>query len=643
MRDFLHRNGWRTAGVVVFFLILTVVLTYPMISHFSTAIPGPPWDGYQFLTQLYWFKRALFDLHVSPWFYPDIFYPFGYNWFLSETMLTNVGLAMPVTLMAGEVVAYNALMWLSFVLSGLGAYLWTYHLTGKRVAGLFSGVAFAFCAYRLQAVSAGWPQTIGTQWVPFSFLFIERTLRKKQWHDAALAAFFYILNCLTTWYYAFVVGLVLAVYVLVRLRPRYSVPPFGGRRDASVPPVAGWRSHLRDRQLWRCALAFALTLTLMLPAVVPMARLWGQRQMRYVLADADWLLTSPEDYFLPSAYHSLWSGLALRWWNYEVPNYPWLVPGMAYLGAVALALALLTRRMKENRAQRDALFVIAVLAFLLSLGLTLHVRGERVYIPVPAAVENVFHNVMVVLSRYLALNPVTGYGMPRGQGIYIPLPSFFFYLYMPIFNSMRDLRRFALIPVLAVSILAGMGVARLLEPRRAKVRTVLSVVLLGAMLVDLAAVPLPFGMGLTQPRASDEWLARQPGDFAVAQFPLRARAFGPSMYGIATHHKKLTYGWGTFFPPGYNEHLSTLDSFPSDQSIDLVKSWGVKYILVGAMLYGDNWPYVEEDLIARTDLKLVAQLSEPTDYVAYRPGPMTGNVDDLRWRADLVYIYEVLP
>jgi hypothetical protein len=75
----------------------------------------------------------------------------------------------------------------------------------------------------------------------------------------------------------------------------------------------------------------------------------------------------------------------------------------------------------------------------------------------------------------------------------------------------------------------------------------------------------------------------------------------------------------------------------------LVKSWGVKYILVGSSRYGDEWPYVESDLNARADLKLAALLHEPSAYVAYRPGPMTGDVDDWRWRANLVYVYEVLP
>jgi len=634
MSAWLRRREVQTVAVIAFFLALTVILTYPMVDYFAEAIPGPPWDGFYYLTVLRWFKMSLFEQHVSFWFNPDMFYPFGYNLALSETTLSNLALGLPVNLLAGEVVAFNSLMWLSFVLSGLGAYLWTYQLTHRRMAGLISGVAFAFSAYRMHAMSSGWLPTIGTQWVPFALLYIERTLRTRQWRDAVLAAFFYILNCLATWYYAFVVGLVLAVYVLVRLRPRYS-----------VPPVRGWRSHLRDRQLWRCALAFVLTLTLMVPAVIPLMRLSGQRQMQYSLPEVDWLSTSPEDYILPSSYHSLWSALSLNWWDNWAPYYPWIIPGMAYLGLIMLVLAALTRGMKENSVQRKALLVMGAVALVLSLGLTLHVRGERVYIPVPALVEDIFTKLMILLTKHLALNPVAAYAMPSGQGIYLPLPNLLLYLFLPFFNSMRDWRRFSFIPTLAVAILGGMGASRLLASRHGARRAVISVVLLALLLVDLAAVPLPFGVSLARPRPSDEWLAQQPGEFAVMQFPFRARAYaGPSLYGMMTHGKPLAYASGmTFFPLPYTAKLETLYAFPSAECIDLLKSWDVKYILVGATRYADEWPAIQAGINARADLHLVATLDEPSAYVAYRPGPMTGRVEDLRWTADQVYIYEVLP
>lgn len=625
MRSWLARKRIQTIFVIALFLLLTVLLTYPMVSYFRAAIPGPPWDGFYYLTLLRWFKVALFERHISPWFHPDIFYPFGYNLALSETTLSNVALGMPVNLLWGEVVTFNALMWLSFVLSGLGAYLLTYDLTGQRVAGLVSGVAFAFCAYRMQAMSSGWLPTISTQWVPFTFLYMERTIRLQQWRDAVLAALFYIINCQGTWYYAYVVGLALVVYVFVRLRP--------------------WRVAMGNRQLWHCGMAFALTMLLMVPVAMPLIRLWGQRQMQYSLPEVDWLSTSLDDFFLPSAYHSLWGGLSLRWYDDWVPYYPWIVPGMAYPGVSVVVLAVLTRYSRKDRAPRKALLVIAVVAFVLALGTTLHLRGERVYISVPVGVERVFTKVMVALSKRVALNPVAAYAMPEGQGIYIPLPTLFLYLFLPFFNAMRDWTRFALVLVFALSTLAGMGAGCLLATKRGVTRALLTAVLVGGVLLDLAAIPLPFGMSLVQPRPSDEWLAQQPGDFAIMQFPFRARAYaGPSLYGMVTHRKKVTYGSGlTFFPPAYAAHLETLQGFPSAESVNLLRAWGVKFILVDTTRYAHEWATVEAGLRAHADLKLVAAFDEPSVYIAYRPGPMTGRTNDLRWTADRVYVYEVLP
>ncbi|MBC7262809.1 MAG: hypothetical protein H5T64_00450 [Chloroflexi bacterium] len=625
MMSWQTRKRIQTALVIILFLALTVILTYPMVTYFREAIPGPPWDGFYYLTLLHWFREALFERHVSPWFHPDIFYPFGYNLALSETTLSNVALGMPVNLLWGEVVAFNALMWLSFVLSGFGAYLLTYDLTGQRIAGLVSGVAFAFCAYRMQAMSSGWLPTVSTQWVPLTFLYVERTIRLQRRRDAVLAGLFYILNCQATWYYAYVLGLVLMVYVFVRLRP--------------------WRETMRNRRLWYCGLAFALTLLLMVPAAMPLIRLWGQRQMQYSLPEVDWLSTSLDDFFLPCAYHPLWGSLSLKWYNDWVPYYPWIVPGMAYPGLSVVVLAVLARRSRKDRLLWRALLMIAAVAFVLALGMTLHLRGERVYIPVPAVVERAFTKVMIALSKRVALNPVAAYAMPEGQGIYIPLPTFFLYLFLPFFNAMRDWTRFALVPAFALSILAGIGAGRLLATRYGVARSVLTAGLIGVVVVDLAAVPLPFGMSLVQPRPSDTWLAQQPGDFAIMQFPFRARAYaGPSLYGMVTHQKKVTYGSGlTFFPLAYAAYLETLQSFPSAESVSLLRGWGVRFILVGSTRYAHEWPAVEAGIRARADLKLVAVLDEPSVYVAYRPGPMTGRTNDLRWTADRVYLYEVLP
>jgi hypothetical protein len=82
--------------VFIGFLVLTVVMTYPLATRFGTAIAGPPNDGFIHLYEMYWFKRALFDLHVWPLFDPETFYPFGYNLALSHITPSNTLLMMHV-------------------------------------------------------------------------------------------------------------------------------------------------------------------------------------------------------------------------------------------------------------------------------------------------------------------------------------------------------------------------------------------------------------------------------------------------------------------------------------------------------------------------------------------------------------------
>ncbi len=104
--------------VLAVFVALSVVLTYPLARDLDSRILGSPapGDNFEYLYKVWWFKHALFDLHVSPFFNAGMFYPFGYPVTLSETTVANTIPALPLTLLFGEVVAYNLTMLASFVL-----------------------------------------------------------------------------------------------------------------------------------------------------------------------------------------------------------------------------------------------------------------------------------------------------------------------------------------------------------------------------------------------------------------------------------------------------------------------------------------------------------------------------------------------
>ena len=83
---------------------------------------------------------------------------------------------MTDALTTGSVVlAYNAAMFLSFVLSGLGMYLLARDLTGNRWAALAAGTVFLAAPYRfLHVVHI---QLLTLQWFPFVFWCLVRYLR----------------------------------------------------------------------------------------------------------------------------------------------------------------------------------------------------------------------------------------------------------------------------------------------------------------------------------------------------------------------------------------------------------------------------------------------------------------------------------
>src|SRR3990170_2699906 len=85
---------------------------------------------------------------------------------------------VPGTLLArawDPVVAYNAIVLLTFPLSALGAYLLARHLRLSRSASTLAGLAFAFSPFHLSH-AAYHPHVAQTQWLPLYLLALWRCL-----------------------------------------------------------------------------------------------------------------------------------------------------------------------------------------------------------------------------------------------------------------------------------------------------------------------------------------------------------------------------------------------------------------------------------------------------------------------------------
>ena len=240
-----------------------------------------------------------------------------------------------------------------------------------------------------------------------------------------------------------------------------------------------------------------------------------------------------------------WTGHVLGVRSTDALQYLWP-------GAVALALALWglasgRRTRRSLPAPQRAYAVLLVVAAVLCLGPFLKVWGTQTEMPLP----------------YLLL-----YGLPG-------------------FAGLRDPARFGAIYTLCLSVLAAYGVARLLR-RRPRRSTLVASVLCAAVLAESWIRPLPVAavpVGTAVP-AVYRWLAAQPPGQPVLELPIglgnkAVWAQQAEMMYYATYHwQPIVNGTGGFAPPGYDHDVALYNSFPATAALRLLRSRGVRYVIV---------------------------------------------------------------
>ena len=203
--------------VWLWFIFLAILFTRPLITRMGNEIAGEIGDNIYFIWMIGWVKKALFKLHVDPmnvWF---LNYPEGWNMAHTEITPAQLALGQVFAFLGSETFAYNAVMLLSFALSGIITYHWVKHLTGSAAAGLLSGTIFACLPYRQAHFLAGHLNLSGTQWLPLFFWgwfdlirdqdsgFRDQKIRTK---PALMAALGLGLTALTSQYYFFMMVIV---------------------------------------------------------------------------------------------------------------------------------------------------------------------------------------------------------------------------------------------------------------------------------------------------------------------------------------------------------------------------------------------------------------------------------------------------
>lgn len=152
--------------VALAYLLLTVVIFYPMIINITSTVPGIGADTYQSMWDLWWVPYSIFTLHASPYFTSYVFYPLGAN-LATQTFAPIAGLVSAVFQPLGTAFALNMIFIIGFVLSGLFAYMLAHHITKHDGASFIAGFIYAFSPVHV-IHSFGHLQFINIEFIPSS-------------------------------------------------------------------------------------------------------------------------------------------------------------------------------------------------------------------------------------------------------------------------------------------------------------------------------------------------------------------------------------------------------------------------------------------------------------------------------------------
>src|SRR5581483_11827294 len=173
----------RDLAALLAYFLLTLVLTYPLILNFTTHVAGDGSDDPALAWNLWWVRYALLNLNSSPIYTNYMFFPIGLNLGFYTLTYLNAFLSLPFQLTLGLIPAANINLFLSFTLSGFGAYLLVKYLLEKNFvvsldasaigfASFAAGLLYAFSSNKFLYASLVQFIIALSQWIPFYILFL---------------------------------------------------------------------------------------------------------------------------------------------------------------------------------------------------------------------------------------------------------------------------------------------------------------------------------------------------------------------------------------------------------------------------------------------------------------------------------------
>jgi len=595
-------------GVWIAYVALAVVLTWPLAQHLTDHVLNAPysWDALTNTMILGTRVHNALGIGAGGAYDAYFFAPIPHTIAFNENLFGLSLLFGPLYLFTHEpILAYNLTLLWSLSLSGYFTFLLVRQLArdlqaeGQEdpdarlpvVAAFLAGAAFAFCPYVVFEI--GRIQLVATQWMPLCLLMLHRAVVSRRWVDFVGLGVVFALQVGTCLYYAlFLLPILVLVLWVVALR----------HRAADL------------RLLLQLSMAGVLAAALIVPMIAP-----------YFEVREHIDLTRNEDYaqkfdgklnFLGNVYvtNRMWAPLRHRMGTSiatEEIAFPGLLVALLSLLAVALPFLGTLRSVEPNTRRRligTGLFV-SVLGGVGALGATAatgtmlggafvlwlvlahwrSVAGTTRFLPTVTSLY-VFA-ALVSITLFLGLEPMRVNGEPV-HGLY-----YYLFTYVPGFDGIRKVSRQAIVVMLVLAVLAGLGATLLLgRIRRPLWRYCVGAVLVAVVVLETYSAPMKLVSVPAGNSVPDvyHYIAthRQPGALAVIPARDGRRVYrghpGQALHNYQSlyHRHRTINGKSSWIPPVTRLFDDYMNRFPSPTATKLLLALGTRQLVVHAGDFG---------------------------------------------------------
>jgi hypothetical protein len=585
------------------FLAAAAVVTWPVVRHLATGVPGNLTDSLENSYIFSWDAHALLHqpLHL---FDANIFYPQRLTLAYSENVLGLAVFFAPLYwLTHNSILVVNVATLALYAVGGYATYLLVRELGGSRGPGVVAGLAFMAAPYRVLVVQH--LTVLATHLMPLAFLLLLRIEREvtaptrrvrtgppRRWQLPRLGR----------------LALVLALVVALSM---WSSINGGAITLAGIGLWAGWelatRRRLAPKIIVPSLAGVVLGLILSLPVLIPYVILHRiHPEFGHSLAEVLGYSAAPRDYLVPAlkmggpGAHRVYVAMTRRFgtgssspYIFETGLFPGLFLTLSYLAAACAAAVAVARRgtwaTRRPWIRHFTLFsLVALEGFVLTLGPK---AGRR----------------------------VSGF----------PLPYDLLYRLVPA-GAIRVPVRFFVLVLFGMAVAMGVVLAAA-RPWLRRVLVVLSLLALGLDMVhapfSIVRPPPITNVNRMTAATTGGILALPTTEWSPSGTVMISSIFRETIqeYLSTASFHPIVNGVGSLVPPFYIAEAAVVQDFPTPASMAAVRSWGVRSVIVQTkMVAGTRWQGTAARLDRWPGVRLLAGDAEARLYDIAAAGPLAG-------------------